>query len=55
MTNSDVCANCKGMIGDLAEGREPEEFCDTCYEDSQQASRHAWDDLKEELERVRRT
>lgn len=32
-----VCANCEGMIGELAEGRDPEELCDTCYEDSQAA------------------
>lgn len=29
------CANCHGMIGDLAEGRDPEELCDTCYDDLQ--------------------
>lgn len=28
-----VCANCKGVIGDLAPGREPDELCDTCYDD----------------------
>lgn len=28
------CASCKGMIGDLAPGREPEELCDTCYHDA---------------------
>ena len=32
-----VCANCEGMIGELASGRDPEELCDTCYEDSQAA------------------
>jgi hypothetical protein len=35
------CANCHGMIGDLAEGRDPEELCDTCYEDMQAATRAA--------------
>jgi hypothetical protein len=25
------CANCHGMFGDLALGRDPEELCDTCY------------------------
>ena len=29
-----VCAQCKGAIGDLPDGRDPEEFCDTCYEDA---------------------
>lgn len=33
----DVCANCKGVIADLACGRDPDELCDTCYEDSQAA------------------
>ncbi len=33
-----VCANCEGMIGDLAPGRDPEELCDTCYEDIQAAA-----------------
>jgi len=33
-TRSDVCAQCKGVIGDLPDGREPEEFCDTCHEDA---------------------
>lgn len=28
------CANCKGMFGDLAPGRQPEELCDTCYQDA---------------------
>lgn len=27
------CANCHGMIDDLAPGRDPEELCDTCYHD----------------------
>jgi len=31
----DGCANCHGMIGELAEGRDPEELCDTCYDDMQ--------------------
>jgi hypothetical protein len=31
----DVCSNCHGMIGELAEGRDPEELCDTCYDDMQ--------------------
>lgn len=30
-----ACANCEGMIGELAPGRDPEELCDTCYRDSQ--------------------
>lgn len=33
-----VYANCKGMIGDLPGGRDPEEFCDTCYRDALAAS-----------------
>ena len=32
------CANCHGMIGDLPQGRDPEELCDTCYMDSQAAA-----------------
>lgn len=34
-----VCANCEGLLGDLAPGRDPEELCDTCYEDSQASVR----------------
>lgn len=28
------CARCNGVRDKLAEGREPEELCDPCYEDS---------------------
>jgi len=33
------CANCHGMIGKLSEGRDPEELCDTCYNDMQATDR----------------
>ena len=47
-----VCANCKGMIGDLPDGRDPEEFCDTCYRDALAASSPAPADASGEEARI---
>lgn len=32
--SEDQCARCKGVRAKLAEGRDPEELCDPCYDDS---------------------